>query len=275
MSQLPSIRLLTSVVGRDVRLLLASRATSIPLVVLPVVIFAGLPLLVGLVPAALNLPGGDEEQLLELLPAVLPTDTLAALPDDPEAQVATLLLVSLLAPMLLVVPMILATVAAASAIAGERERRTLELLLLSPITDRQLLLAKTLGAWLPAVVVSLLGAVVYQAIASGLLAGHGVRPFPNLLWTLLTVWVAPALAAVALLAVVVVSGRTRTVQDAIQLGGVLVLPLIGLIVAQATGVLLLAAVHAAVGGAVLWLIAAGLLHAGSRALSRDVLTTRL
>ncbi len=275
MNQLPSIRLLTSVVGRDLRLLLASRATLIPLVVLPLVIFAGLPLLVGLVPGALNLPGGDQQQLLSLLPAALPADTLAALPDDPEAQVATILLVSLLAPILLVVPVILATVAAASAIAGERERRTLELLLLSPITDRQLLLAKTIGAWLPAVTVSLLGALVYQGIATALLAGHGVRPFPNLLFTLLMGWVAPALAAVALLAVVVVSGRTPTVQDAIQLGGVLVLPLIGLLVAQSAGVLLLAPVHAAAGGAVLWLFAAGLLHAGSRALSRDLLATRL
>lgn len=245
MNRRSSLRLLASVAGRDVRLLLASRATSIPLVALPLVVFAGLPLLVGLVPGVLSLPGGDEERLLALL-----------------------------APMLLVVPVVLATLAAASAIAGEREHRTLELLLLSPITDRQLLLAKTLGAWLPAVAVSVIGAVVYQAIATVLLAGHGVRPFPNLLWTLLTVWVGPALAAVALLAVVAVSGRTRSVQGAIGLGGVLVLPLIGLIVAQATGVLLLTAVHAAVGGALLWLIAAGLLHAGSRVLSREVLATR-
>jgi ABC-2 type transport system permease protein len=273
MTELPSVRLLLAVVRRDLRLLVASRATLIPLLVLPAVVFVLLPLVAGLAPGALNLPLDDLDHLVAVLPELLPAGT--TVPSDPEGQVVTVLLVSLFAPMILVVPVMLATVAAASAIAGERERRTLELLLLSPITDRQLLLAKTLGAWVPALVITVLGSTAYQVVATALLAGYDVRPFPNLLWTLVTVWVSPAIAAVSLLLVVVISGRSRTVQDAIQLGGVLVLPLIGLLVAQSTGVLLLTPLHLAVGGGVLWVAAGILLQTGARALRRDVLATQL
>ena len=266
-------RLLLAVVRRDLRLLVASRATLIPLVVLPAVVFVLLPLVSGLAPGILNLPLDDLDHAVAVLPDLLPAGT--TMPTDPQGQVITVLLVSLLAPMILAVPVMLATVAAASAIAGERERRTLELLLLSPITDRQLLLAKTLGAWVPALVITIVGSAAYQLVSTALLAGYGVRPFPNLLWLLLTLWVSPAIAAVALLLVVVISGRSRTVQDAIQLGGVLVLPLIGLLVAQSTGLVLLTSLHLAVGGGVLWIGAAVLLQTGARALSRDVLATQL
>ncbi len=273
MTDTPTARLLLAIVRRDLRLLVASKATLIPLLVLPALVFVVLPVVAGLAPGVLNLPLDDLDHAVVVLPDLLPAG--ANLPVDPEGQVITILLVSLLAPMILAVPVMLATVAAASAIAGERERRTLELLLLSPITDRQLLLAKTLGAWVPALVITVVGSAAYQLVSNVLLSGYGVQPFPNLLWMLLTLWVSPAIAAMALLSVVVISGRSRTVQDAMQLGGVLVLPLIGLLVAQSTGILLLTPLHLAVGGGVLWVVAGALLHTGARALRRDVLAMQV
>jgi ABC-2 type transport system permease protein len=261
---------LWALVRRDLLALFGNRTTAIPLLLLPLVIFAGLPTLVGVAPEAINLPVTDLDRLVAALPAV-PAD----LPADPEAQLGYLLLVYLLAPMLLVVPVMVSVVAAAGAIAGERERRTLELLLLSPITDRQLVLAKTLGAWLPAVVITLVGAVVYQVVATLALADLGLRPFPNVLWTVLILWVAPALAAAALGAIVLISARVSSFQDAMQLGGVLVLPLVAVAVAQATGVLALGTPTLVGTGAVLWLLAALLLRAGAHALERDRLTVRL
>ena len=175
----------------------------------------------------------------------------------------------------MIIPVLLAVVSAAGSIAGERERGTLEILLLSPITDRQLFLAKTIGAWLPAVVITLAGSVVYQLVATAALWGTGVRPFPNLLWTLLLLWVAPALAAGALGVVVLLSARARTVQDAMQVGGVLVLPVVAVAVAQASGLLALGSPAIAVAGAVLWVLAALLLRAGARSLQRDRLVAAL
>jgi ABC-2 type transport system permease protein len=264
-------RIVWAVVRRDLRTLVGSKATLLPLLLVPLVVFAGLPLLVTAAPTAVNLPVTDVDTLTELLPGA----SAAGLPADPAVRLTYLMLVYLLAPMLLIVPVMLSVVAAAGAIAGERERRTLEIVLLSPITDREFFVAKTLGAWLPAVAVTLLGSIVYQLVATLALADTAIRPFPNLLWTLLILWVAPALAAAALGAVVVLSARARTLQDAMQLGGVLVLPLLGIAMAQASGLLALGAATVAASGAVLWLLAGLLLRAGTRSLQRDRLVTHL
>ena len=60
----------------------------------------------------------------------------------------------LLSPLLLVIPLMVSAVLAADAFAGEKERRTLEGLLLLPIADRDLFLAKVLSAYLPALVIT-------------------------------------------------------------------------------------------------------------------------
>ena len=264
-------RTVLAVVGRDLRLLAGSRTTALPMLALPLILFAVLPWFVGNDPSSLNLPMDDTDRRM----AALPSGVQEALPTDPEAQLPVVILVYLLAPMLLVAPLLLAVIAAAGAIAGERERRTLETLLLSPVTDRQLFVAKTLGAWLPAVGITLLGSVVYQLVANAVLADLGVRPFPNGVWMLLTLWVAPALAAAALGATVVISARSRTFQDALQASALLLVPVIALVLAQATGAVTLGPGAVLATGAVLWVVAAALLRWGSRTLRRDGLTARL
>jgi ABC-2 type transport system permease protein len=74
---------------------------------------------------------------------------------------------------------------------------------------------------------------------------------------------------------VLLSARARTLQDAMQLGGVLILPLLALAVAQATGLLALGPATVAASGVALWLVAALLLRAGTRSLQRDRLVTAL
>lgn len=264
-------RIVRAIALRDLRLLVANKITVIPMVVLPLVIFVALPLLVGLVPTTMNVPVDN----LDILVDVMPEEEAARLPADPDARLAVLLLGYLLAPMFLLVPLMLSVVAAAGSIAGERERRTLEILLLSPATDRQLFLAKTAGAWVPAVVITFVGTIVYQTVANHALADTGVQPFPNLTWTLLIVWVSPALAAATLGVVVTISARSRTYEGAMQAGGLLVLPLIAVLIAQATGLLFLGPLSVAVAGAALWALAGFLLPRGARAMRRDALTARL
>lgn len=264
-------RIVRAIALRDIRMLLANKTTAVPMVILPLVIFAGLPLLVGLAPMAMKLPVND----LDILVGALPDHEAARLPTAPDARLAVLLLAYLLAPMLLLVPLMLSIVAAAGSIAGERERRTLETLLLSPATDRQLFIAKTAGAWAPAVAITFIGAIVYQAVANHTLTDTGVQPFPNATWTLLIVWVSPALAAATLGVVVAISARSRTYEGALQAGGLLVLPLIAVLIAQATGLLFLGPMSVALAGTALWALAGLLLPRGARAMRRDNLTVRL
>jgi ABC-2 type transport system permease protein len=268
-----NLRAIRAMVRRDLTVLRASKPVFVPLLVLPIVIFVALPLLVGALPQAVTLPGaGDVDILLDRLPAA----ARAELPADPAAAVPIVVLVYLLAPLYLIVPIIVAVTIAADSIAGERERGTLEALLLAPITDTELLIGKVAGAWVPAVAASLIGAVVYGTVVNLSVAEIALSPpFPNLLWAVLVLWVAPALAAVSLAGVVVVSARVKTFQEAYQLGALLALPLIGLIAGQAAGALILGPRMLLAFGTALWVLAAILLRSGARSLRRTRMGERL
>jgi ABC-type Na+ efflux pump permease subunit len=187
-----------------------------------------------------------------------------------------LALVYFLAPMYLIVPLMMASVIAADSFAGEKERKTLEALLYTPTTDRELLLGKLLAAWLPAVAVGLIGFVAYSIVAN--VAGWSTMGeifFPNLMWLALALWVAPAVAGLGLVVTVLISARAEGFQDAYQMGAIVVLPILLLVVGQASGVMYFSTGLVVLLGAVFWLIDGVLLWWGSRWFRRTELFSRL
>lgn len=262
-----------AVVRRDLTVALGSKAVVVPAIVVPVILLVALPALAGLAPRFVDATtAGDLDALL----ANLPVEVVAGLASDPGVRMAEIAVVYLLAPMVLFVPVLFAAVIAADGIAGEKERRTLEGLLLTPLSDRDLATAKLLAAWLPAMVLGIGGGALYAVVANlavGLQAGRLVLPTPEYL--VMVLWVGPAWAAAALGGVTLVSVRTSTTQEAFQLGGVVVVPVVGLLVVQATGVLLLSVWLLVVAGVVGFAAALGLLAAATRALGRPRLGARL
>ena len=193
-----------------------------------------------------------------------------------EARWALYVLEFFLAPLYLLIPLIVATVIAADSFAGERERRTLETLLQTPTTDAELLVAKIVSAWLPAVAVSLGGFVAYGALANVLAWPYlGTWFFPTPMWLVLALWVSPALAAVGLGLMVYVSSRVNSLQAAHQLGSLVVLPIVVLVIAQVTGATLLDVGLVVALGSGLWLLAAVLLAVATRVFTRDQLAAKL
>ncbi len=182
----------------------------------------------------------------------------------------------LLAPLFLIVPLMVSVVLAADAFAGEKERKTIEGLLHLPISDRDLFLAKLLGAFVPAVVVSWVGFACFAVVTNTVAWPVMHRIFvPTRLWGVMILWVAPAVAALGLGVMVRVSARARTSQEANQLGGAVILPLIFIALGQATGLLLVALPVALAVGAVLWVLAAWLVHGGISKFSRDRIALRV
>jgi len=264
---------IAAVVRRDLRLVWGSKSVVIPSVVVPALLLIVLPAAAGLVPRLVNIVDtGDLDALL----AVLPDRALVGLSSDPGLLAAEVAVTWLLAPLVLLIPVMFAAVVAADGIAGERERGTLEGLLLTPLTDRELAVAKLLAAWVPAAVLGIGGAVVYATVANltvGTQVGRLV--LPNAEFALMALWVGPTLAAAAMAAVSLVSARSKTTQEAFQIGGVVVIPVVAMLVGQASGVLLLSVWLLWFAGVLALAIAGGLLLAASRALSRDRLGTRL
>lgn len=259
-------RQIAAVVRKDLRVALSSKAVSMPLLIVPLIFIVILPLAVALfAPLAAN-EGADIMRELEgFSPTLL--ESVAGL-TDPQ-KVVVIFLVYMMAPLFLVLPVMFASVLAADSFAGEKERKTIEALVYSPISDRDLVLAKMLSAWLPAVVVGA-GAFIAYCLLANLAAWPvmGRLFLPTWMWVALIAWVMPAMAAVALGATVIVSARVSTFQESYQLGAVVVLPLVAMVIAQATGVIYLSVWLVVALGAVLWVIAAFLVRLGGQRFQR-------
>ena len=260
-----------TIIGRDLRAVSRSKAIVLPMVLVPLVLLVLVPAGIGLL--ASNVPTDQIENALRspLLERI--AEPILALPQD--EQLVVLALGYLLAPLLLVIPLMVSAVLAADAFAGEKERRTLEVVLHLPISDRDLFVAKVLTAFLPAVVITWAGAAVYMVIANLVawpVTGRVFLPFQQ--FGVMVLWVAPGMALLALGLLVVVSSRARTTQEANQLGGAVILPLIFLAAAQASTMLLLPMLGTFGVGVVVWIAAGALVVVNARRFTRDRLAAR-
>ena len=260
-----------AVVARDLLAVRRAKAVVLPMVIVPALLLVLLPLGVGL--AARAGSDVDVERFLSSLPGDVARPILQ-LPD--REQLIVLVNGYLLAPLFLIVPLMVSAVLAADAFAGEKERRTLEGLLHLPVSDRELFTAKLLVAFLPALVVSWVGFVCFALVANAVAWPVLHRVFiPTRLWAVVIFWVAPAVAALGLGVMVRVSARARTAQEANQLGGAVILPVIFLAVGQSTGLLLVDLPLALAIGAGVWAVALWLTARGARRFTRDQLAARL
>jgi ABC-2 type transport system permease protein len=179
----------------------------------------------------------------------------AALPGgaalDDAALVQAFLLHKFL-PLLALVPVIGAMTLVTTSIVGEKQARTLEPLLATPLTSAELLLAKTASAFAVSVLLAALG---FVALA-GFIAAWGLPGVAGTLFTpraLTFVWaMAPAAALVALTMGAIVSTRARDARSAQQAGVLVVLPFVAVFVAGLSGELTLTT-------SALWLVTAALL----------------
>ena len=157
----------------------------------------------------------------------------------PQQLLVTAVITYVFAPLILMIPVIVATAGATAAFVGERERGTLEGLLYGPITVRELFLAKTLASVIPAVLLtwaSFLGfSVVANAAAWPVMKGI---VFPDVTWTLAVLVLVPLIAFLVISVIVGVSNRARSVQSAQGIAVFFILPLVGMIVSQIAGALL-------------------------------------
>ena len=262
-----NVRAIRAIVLRDLRLVLRANAVLVPLIVVPAMIFVLLPI-IGIFAIR---AGGDALDELRPLLENLPIDFTATLGPGPlERQVLVYLLEFQFASFFLIVPLMVCAVIAADSFAGEKERKTLESLLYSPTSDRELYVAKLLGPWLASIIVSLLSWALYAAVVNLLAAGDVGRPVAlTTLWLLILFWLGPAVGALAISILVVVSARVRGFQEAYQLGGAVVLPVVLLVVAQLAGLVVLDARLAILLGAIVWATAAAILFVASRGFRRE------
>lgn len=259
-----------SVLRKDLTAVVRSKAVVLPMLLVPLLLLVLLPMSVGL---AANGGQLSADRFLDLLPGGL-ADPILALPEN--ERLVVLVLGYLVAPLFLIVPLMVSAVLAGDAFAGEKERKTLESLLHLPVRDTDLYIAKLLAGFLPSVAVAWVGFALFCVVANlSAWPTMGRLFLPTKLWAIVILWIAPAVAAVGLGIMVRVSIRVNNTQEAQQLGGAVVLPLVILAVGQTTGLLLAGATTAFVVGGVIWAIAIWLNVRGGRAFTRDRMASRL
>ena len=137
--------------------------------------------------------------------------------------------------LLLLVPITGAMALAAHAVVGEKQSRTLEPLLATPITTTELLAAKVLGAFIPTVLISVVGLAMYAGLLGALAEPGVVSALMNVRTFALTALIGPAAALVSLQLALLVSSRVSDPRTAQQFGVLIVLPLTAVLAAQLTG----------------------------------------
>jgi ABC-2 type transport system permease protein len=210
-----------------------------PLIMVPLVVVVGYPTVFLL---ALSITPGAMDGLQGFFPSFATT----AIPYIPylssAGRAAYIGTVYLFAGFFLLVPVMVSTVIAANSFAGEKERRTLEGLLYTPLTDAELVVGKIAASFLPAIAFAWVCFAIYAAIVNVL--GNpivGAAFFPTANWWALMALLVPTVSLMVISVVVLVSTRARGFQEANAIGGSIVLPIIGLVAAQASGLMVLSA----------------------------------
>ena len=138
---------------------------------------------------------------------------------------------------MILIPAVLPSIIASYSFVGEKIERSLEPLLATPTTDSELLLGKSLAAFIPCMAVTYFAAAISLTIFDvWSFSALGVFLLPNVFWILAMGAIAPLACTMSVEANVIVSSRVNDIRAAQQVGSLIVLPLIILVISAATGV---------------------------------------
>ncbi len=222
-----------ALIKKDLRAVTANKRALLVLFIVPLVMIVLLPSIFILSMAMPTSDSGDLEQMLALLPASVRTGSLSQM-------VVQLLLNNILPLFFLIIPVMVASVTAGSSFVGEKEKRTLETLLYSPLNLRQIFTAKVLASFILSMAVALVSFVLMLfvvEIETRIALGFFILPGIN--WLILLLFISPAIAMIAITLIVRGSAKAQTADEAQQKAVLLILPVVLLAAGQFSGVMLI------------------------------------
>ncbi len=253
-----------TVIGRELRELARNRVLMAA-VVIPPIIMAALPLL------ALRF-GSDKA-----LPPELIANIVASRPEwasfTPAELTAAFGLQSMITFFLLL-PATIPLAIAAYSIVGEKQTRSLEAVIASPIHTSELLSGKVISALLPGLVAVWLAYGVLVVLATVLIGPALVPILTDPTWLAAVFVLGPAIGLGSVVIGVLISSRVTDPRAAQQLGTVMVLPIVGFAVLQAQNGTLLTVDNYVTAAALVTVASAVGLRAGVRLFGRETILTR-
>ncbi len=132
---------------------------------------------------------------------------------------------------------VLPSTIAAYSIVGEKVEKTLEPLLATPTTDEEILLGKSIAAFIPPVLSTWAGASIFMTLTDYILynGGLGYYYFPNWNAGVMLLLLAPLAAVLSIEVAVMASSRVSDVRGANQIAGLMFIPFVAVFFAGAEG----------------------------------------
>jgi ABC-2 type transport system permease protein len=174
-----------------------------------------------------------------------------------------------------IIPAIIPTPIASYSIVGEKVEKSLEPLLAAPTTDGEILLGKSIAAFLPAIVATYVGATIFMTLMD--IFTHntlGYYYYPNWELAVILFLLAPMVALLSIQLNVIVSSRLNDVRSASQLGSLMFLPFIGIYLASELGIITLDTNNLLIIAAVIAVIDLVLFRVSTATFQRDKILTQ-
>lgn len=225
---------------KDWRELRRNWQVILPIVIVPLMLSVLLPILIMVIPNITEMSGSTLEDfslIIENLPNHVRNELIGI--TDKQVMIYVISLY-FFAPFFLIIPLMASSVIASDSFAGEKERKTIEALLATPLSDSELFLGKILVSFITSMIVTIISFVIYSSIVNAIsfMMFDGKLLLPNLVWIMLIFGVAPTLALASIGLTVLISVRVKGFREAQQISVVLILPILMLIFGQIFGAII-------------------------------------
>jgi len=208
---------------------------------------------------------GPFKMLINMLPMGKQGDTL-------NRTLIMLVLNNILPIFFMMIPIMAASVMAASSFVGEKEKRTLETLLYCPLPLKKIFQSKVWASFLLSMTVSFSSFVVMLIVVqTQIILTTGSLLLPDISWLVMMLVVSPAVSLLAITLIVGGSAKAQTMEESQQRAIILILPVLLLIIGQFTGILLINAWYLSGAGVVFSLLAAFLMKNTMRKFTYEAL----
>ena len=214
----------------------------LPIFVIPFMISVLLPMFILSTPSIISMPASSLagiENLMKNLPKNIQTEIKGM---NIQQALIYIMLQYFIAPFFLVIPIMVSDVIASDSFAGEKERKTIEALLATPISDDELFMGKVLVAFIPAVIATTVSFLLYSFVVDlySLRLLNGKLVLPNLTWLLLVFCLSPTVALTSIGLTVTISTKVKGFREAQQISAGITIPILFMLIfGQVMGIVIL------------------------------------
>jgi len=218
-----------AIIKKDIRGVTTNKQLMLALILVPLIVTVVLPAI--FVTAMSVAPDMDDFQvMLDMLPVSGHQETV-------NRTLMSLVLNNIMPIFFILIPIMSASVMAASSFVGEKEKRTLETLLYCPLSLKQIFHSKVLASFFLSMAVSIVSFIAMLIVVETIITlTTGSILLPDISWLVIILLISPAVSLLAVTLIVGGSAKAQTVEESQQRTVFLIMPLILLIAGQFTGV---------------------------------------